>query len=122
MDGATWVASINGASQDKTSSKKPWLAMYTDICLLAPAPYCCAGGCMKNAEVGGHLWRFDAASRKFDMQHAYIGPVCKTHNSREFDYPKLGFKMKENTWLMRMLPHECYADYKMASDLAARQI
>lgn len=112
-DSITRAAGINGSSEDKTKS---WLTMYELVCQAAEAK-CCVAGCMEAVRLGGHVWLYDAASREYDMRRSYIAPICAKHNGREYDFPKLGFLLKQGTWLMGMLPHECYTDYDLAFQL-----
>jgi hypothetical protein len=73
---------------------------------------CCEAGCtQKDRLVGGHVWKFDAHRHRFDKRYCYIVPLCKSHNGREFDYPKPGFKLKRGTPVVRIVPHACYGDY-----------
>lgn len=112
VEGEARVAGVNGSSDDRPS--KSWLHLYGRVCQQdAGLAVCCAAGCPAAAGVGGHLWVFDAEQCCYDKRHCYIAPVCSRHNGRHFDYPKLGFQLKRGTWLMRIVPHECYTDYQL---------
>ena len=105
------AANVCKSSEDS----KNWLDLWSKTCQSSTTPLCCVAdaGCSGNkvATVGGHVW-LKAEDGLFDMEHCYIAPLCSSHNNdKKYDYPK-GFMLRKLSWLMQIVPHACYDDYK----------
>ncbi len=86
-----------------------------------PDPLCFVQGCPNLGNTGAHVWLFDEAKGQYDHENCYIAPTCNLHNNPKFhlreptpDKPIVGFRLRRNVTVMRIVPHDCYGDYEAA--------